>query len=326
MEIKNLDLVDRKILAHLDKNAHISYSELGKKIRVAKETVKYRIKSLQKRGVIKGFYTAMNFSRMGYKLYRMYIRLQDTSPTIENEIADFIVKSKEVFLFYMTNGPYNIVLGIWARDIWEYDEFWQRLKKRFGRYFSKSSFSVLTKYAEFSREYLMPGMGEGKTVFTTIEKTNVEKVDDLDFRLLALISNDARASLTSIAEKLGVSIVTVRQRMKRLISKKIIVGFRPILNLRAFGKEYYKVDLWFRKFDRVEEISQHILSHPEVIYSEQTTNSDLEFDIETKNFESFVSIMNSFKDTFPEDIREYSYYSLIKLYKMSYMPELRNIN
>ena len=43
MSLEDLDLIDRKILAELDKNARISYSELGKKIRVAKETVKYRI-------------------------------------------------------------------------------------------------------------------------------------------------------------------------------------------------------------------------------------------------------------------------------------------
>ena len=47
MLLDTLDLTDRKILSELDKDARISYSELGKKIRVAKETVKYRITQLQ---------------------------------------------------------------------------------------------------------------------------------------------------------------------------------------------------------------------------------------------------------------------------------------
>ena len=50
MSLDDLDSIDRKILTELDKNARISYSELGKRIRVAKETVKYRIAQLEKQG------------------------------------------------------------------------------------------------------------------------------------------------------------------------------------------------------------------------------------------------------------------------------------
>lgn len=50
-------------------------------------------------------------------------------------------------------------------------------------------------------------------------------MDDLDHRLLALLRGDARASVASIAKKLGVARGTVQNRMARLEADGIIVGY-----------------------------------------------------------------------------------------------------
>ncbi|HLD60119.1 MAG TPA: winged helix-turn-helix transcriptional regulator [Candidatus Bilamarchaeaceae archaeon] len=322
MSLQKLDLVDRKILSELDKNARQTYSEIGKKIRVPKETVKYRIGLLQKKKIINGFYTVIDFSKIGFVLYRLYLRLQNITPKIENELIDYLTKSK-VGICYQVNGKYHIALGVWVRDIWEYEEFWLDFKLKFGEYFADYSMSILTEYIEFSRTYLLQEKNPEKEMFVTLSRTTPEKLGITELKILEVLSNNARVSLVEIAKKLKVSIVTVRHHLKKLISKKIIIGFRPMLNLNSFGMEYYKVDLWFRKFGEVKEIKQNILSHPNVIYTERSViSSDLEFDIEVENFEEFIKIMNSFKEKFPEDIKDYAYYSRIKNYKTSYLPDL----
>ena len=323
MTLEKLDLIDRRTLSELDKDARISYSELGKKIRVAKETVKYRIMQLQKQGIIRGFYTVINFSRLGFILNRLYIRLQNTNPTVEKEITDYLIKSKNVAVFYRINGAYHLALGVWARDNQEHEQFWLDVKNRFGEYLSDYHLSLMTEYIEFSRLYLLNENGEEgeKTHFYTISKSEPEKLDELDFKLLNFLSNNARASLVEIAKRLDVSIVTVRYRLKNLTNKKIIIGFRTIFDLNNLGKEYYKVDLWLKKFEKEKEVRQHILSHPNVIYTEHTlVTSDIEFDVEVENFGKFIEIMDSFKAKFPEEIRDYTYYSLIRNYKTSYAP------
>jgi DNA-binding Lrp family transcriptional regulator len=50
-------------------------------------------------------------------------------------------------------------------------------------------------------------------------------VDDLDHRLLALLRGDARASVASLAKKLGVARGTVQNRMARLAADGTIVGY-----------------------------------------------------------------------------------------------------
>ncbi len=319
--VVEIDTVDRKILTELDKNARISYSELGKRIRVAKETVKYRITQLEKKSIISGYYTVVNFSKLGFVMYRPYIRLQNTSPKIEQDVINYLLQSKSVAIFYKTSGPFHIALGNWARSPWEYEVFWLSFKQRFGQHVSEHHLSLMTEYTEFSRTYFLPS--EEKVVFNTIAKADVEKLDALDLKLIYFLSNNARASLVEIAKKLDTSIITIRYHLKNLISRKIILGFRPILNLAALGLEYYKVDLWFTNFNRAKEITQHILSHPSVVYTERTlVSSDLEFDVEIENFEKFIAVMDSFKAKFPDDIKDYKYYERIKNYKTNYVPSL----
>jgi DNA-binding Lrp family transcriptional regulator len=50
-------------------------------------------------------------------------------------------------------------------------------------------------------------------------------MDDLDHRLLALLRGDARASVASLAKKLGVARGTVQNRMARLEADGTIVGY-----------------------------------------------------------------------------------------------------
>ena len=56
-----LNLKDRKILAELDLNARATFHDIGKKARLSKETVIYRVRQLEKRGIIQRYTTLVNF-------------------------------------------------------------------------------------------------------------------------------------------------------------------------------------------------------------------------------------------------------------------------
>ena len=50
-------------------------------------------------------------------------------------------------------------------------------------------------------------------------------MDDVDQRLLAELRRDGRASLSDLADRLGISRATVRSRMERLTARGEIAGF-----------------------------------------------------------------------------------------------------
>ncbi len=50
-------------------------------------------------------------------------------------------------------------------------------------------------------------------------------MDDTDHRLIALLRKDARSSVATLADKLGVSRGTVTNRLRKLEDEQIIVGY-----------------------------------------------------------------------------------------------------
>lgn len=61
------------------------------------------------------------------------------------------------------------------------------------------------------------------------------QIDDLDARILALLHEDARSSLRSIARRLGVSTPTVSARVRKLEDRGVVTGYRVELNPDVAG-------------------------------------------------------------------------------------------
>ncbi len=64
--------------------------------------------------------------------------------------------------------------------------------------------------------------------------TKVE-LDQLDLKILKMLSNDARRSLRDIAKELGLSPATVHNRVRRLIEEGVIKSFSPIIDYSKLG-------------------------------------------------------------------------------------------
>ncbi len=58
---------------------------------------------------------------------------------------------------------------------------------------------------------------------------------DLDYDILEELRRDGRASLRTIAERLGVSTSTVSHRVKQMEEDGIIQGYRPVIDYARLG-------------------------------------------------------------------------------------------
>jgi Lrp/AsnC family transcriptional regulator, leucine-responsive regulatory protein len=60
--------------------------------------------------------------------------------------------------------------------------------------------------------------------------------DAVDAAIVQEISVDARATLAQLSEKVGLSVSAVQSRLRRLESRGVIRGYRPVLDAEALGK------------------------------------------------------------------------------------------
>jgi Lrp/AsnC family leucine-responsive transcriptional regulator len=58
---------------------------------------------------------------------------------------------------------------------------------------------------------------------------------DVDRALLAALARDGRASFTELAERVGLSVSAVHQRVRRLEQRGLIKGYRAVLDASGLG-------------------------------------------------------------------------------------------
>lgn len=100
-----IDEVDLKILRELQKDSRKSYRDIAKAIGVATGTVYNRIKSLTDAGVLKGYTSIIDPSKVGYELTALILIQVDGGYLVETEKE--IAKSDNVFCVYDITGDFD---------------------------------------------------------------------------------------------------------------------------------------------------------------------------------------------------------------------------
>lgn len=122
-------------------------------------------------------------------------------------------------------------------------------------------------------------------------------MDDTDRKLIALLRENARLPIASLATILGVSRATVQNRLDRLLRDGVVAGFTIKLRPDASAARIRAIMMIGIEGERSEHILRTLRGHPEVtaIY---TTNGrwDLVLEIETDNLDAFDKALRRIRE------------------------------
>ena len=125
MRLKLLDTKDLAILRVLDKDVRASYSEIGRKTRLSKEVVQYRIKKLEDEKIITGYWAIIN--QRYASVYKVLIKNRSLSGEKKQEFIQFASKHKIVSWFAETEGNWDFIMTITSRTDEDFIEFFKEL-------------------------------------------------------------------------------------------------------------------------------------------------------------------------------------------------------
>lgn len=319
-----IDLKDRKILYQLDINSRQSFSQIGKKVGISKNLVKYRIERLREKGVINNFYTVINaFNKLGFMAIRFHYVLQYTNPEIVNKIIKYLTDYKFSTLVGTTSGDFDISVMIHIRNINDLYKYYLEIENKFGYYFEKFSLSFYIKELHFRPSYLLPetfNISDREKYQTTGVGKKIE-IDELDMNILKLLGPNARIPLTELAEKLKHSTATVKNRISRLIKQNVIIGFRTGIDLSKFGLNSYKIYLYITDYSIRKKLIDYIKYNPNLAYIDITAGeSHIELDFHIETVSKLHEILYDVSKKFPNVIRNYSQIMVVNCHKILYYP------
>ena len=126
-----------------------------------------------------------------------------------------------------------------------------------------------------------------------MEKNEKNKLDDLDFAILTYLQQDGRMSFTVIAEKLKVSIGTIRTRFNKLIEDNTINIIGRVDPEKVGFNSYAHIAVFIRPAPLKEKVAQKISKMPEVSFLAMTSGDyDLEVDVMCRDNDHLVSFID----------------------------------
>jgi len=318
-----IDLKDRKILYQLDINSRQSLSQIGKKVGLPKNVVAYRLKRLEEKGIINCYYTVIDSFKLGYTSLRLYLTYQYTTPEIQKEIIDYFKKNKYTWWFGAFEGRFDLAVIMWVKDLNDFYSFWKETLNRYRYYFQDQIFSIYIKIFLHRYSYLLDEYNiEDRDKYEIIGGRKKVDIDDIDFRILKILSENARMPVTEIANILQTTPTVVNYRINKLLKKNIIQGFRINIDISKLGYQWFKVDIDLKDYSKRKNILDYIRTNPHLIIVDESAGvADLELEFHLKNLNELHKIMEDINSKFPNIVKNYRYIYATNVYKMHYMPE-----
>lgn len=317
-----LDKIDKKILFELDRDCRQPVNRIARKLRISRDIAQYRIKQLEKNKIIENYYTLINTSKMGYQLLRIYIKFQNTTPDIENEIITYLINEERTLTVYRAEGDWDIATGILAKNISEMNSIWDLFQQKYKKYINDQNLSVMYEFVHFAKNYLVEEKDRDFSA-KIIGEPIVLDLDENDKKILKIISTNAKIPLIELAKQVGLTSAAISYKLKNLMKNKLILAYKALIDYNKLGYEYFKLDLFIEDIKKKKSLQEFAKIHPNVVYEDRTFGgSDFEFDVELENYDELFKLIEDLKTKFPGLIRTYKYYKARKIFKYNYLPPI----
>jgi Lrp/AsnC family transcriptional regulator, leucine-responsive regulatory protein len=107
-----LDACDEKILALLQANARLTFTDIGRQVHLTSPAVAERIKQLEEAGVIAGYGARINLRKIGYS-FEAFVQITVQS---HSALDAWAAAHDELLALHITTGTYCAVLRLALRS------------------------------------------------------------------------------------------------------------------------------------------------------------------------------------------------------------------
>ncbi len=308
----NLDKTDIKILKELLDNSRMPLSKIGKKVRLSRENVHYRIKNLVQKGIIRDFVVSIDYKRLGFEQYTVFLEFEKINAQKEKEIIDYLHKKDHISWIGILAGNWSLTFDIYTKNNDELnrilEEFLMKFRENIGEY---SVLEVLD-----ARYYFNKMINESESKHNTLETVKT-KIDEIDIKILKKLNEDSRNSYVDISEDLKLTPNAINQRVKNLEKSGLIQRYTISINHKTLGFEWHGLQIKLRKqfSDTEKNLKNYLKTDKKVAFYykySKTGNYDFDVGIIAKNSSELREFINELRNNFYEEIRIYDTFLVLE--------------
>lgn len=319
-----LDVRDRKLLYYLSKNSRQSHTKLASLVKIGKNTVSYKIDQFLKEGVIDNFSTVINTGALGVTTFTILLKFNKDLQK-NKEIIDFFTKHPFAEWVVLLSGNYDLFVEFVTTDINHFVALLKEIKGHFQADLNhyKVHLSEETLRVEHLVKDLYIDLGL-EVIYPPKREYIPKKLDELDKKILSVLSKNSDKTLTEIATEIGSTWDVVRYRIKIMEKDKIILKYFPQINLLKLGYLRFICELDLHNLDneKFKKIKYIIKVNDNITYAFANSNSmSILLDCSFKSISDLDSFLSRLQGDFKENIININYNIVREELKFDLFPE-----
>lgn len=316
-----LDLKDKKILFELDSNARSPCSQIAKRVGLSTEVVNYRIKKLEDEKIITQYQIIVNLSKLNIIQFKICLSFVHLTSTKLEEIISLLKQNKYIKWIVSCKGNWDLLISLETDSIENVNMLKDEVLSFFEGYINQKSISILVEAETYNRNYLLDNKTELSHQRIIMKRDTKIQLDELDYDILKLLSQNARLQITEISSKLKSTTRMINYRIKQMEKNKIILGYKIALNYELLGIQFFKTFIYLDnvKKERVDALTNYLKVNKNIIHNVKVLgNWDIEPEFEVYAEEEFNKLLIELKDNFSDIIKNIDMLTITKEHKFVY--------
>jgi DNA-binding Lrp family transcriptional regulator len=303
---KDLDRIDRKLLALLDTDSRQSFSKLAKSLRLGSDLVEYRVSNYISSGMIERFSVVADPFSVGWWVVKNYVKLK-TNPKKLRSILNFVKSHKDSYWIAELYGRFDLLFSYVADSPRDCRIFEEEFKDISTDSIVDFHVAIATRLTRFSRKYFRDNGAKGEAYVFSPERDSVS-LDEVDVKLVSLLYDNARYTLTYLANEVSMTSATVAKRIERLEEAKVILGYRFQLNYQVIGLLFFKLLLQLSDYTKEfrQDLYEYCKGHLNVTcFVEQIGVFPIEIEVEVLGYDDLNKFIDEFRVKFDKGISNF---------------------
>lgn len=258
-----LDKRDRKILSALMQNCRLNASTIAKVLHASKSTVGFKIKRMERLGIIEGYQTYLNPYQLGYSIAVIFIKSRHLRT--EDSFMEGAAKISNTLSVISQGGEWDFIVFFYYKSLNEADEILRNVLglADFKDYEVLEMKDIIFTPLDYTGEIVSIERSISKKDSSFWKDFGVHekmKLDENDWKLLKIVANNAALSFSEIAKRTRLSREIVRYRLRKMVRCGIIAKFQAAVNPFAVHYEPFVLKIQLKDPSKFKEIETFIAS------------------------------------------------------------------
>ena len=294
---------ETKVLSvlHMEANAPAAFVE--KRTGLPNHTINYCLRSLHERELITRV-PFIDLSKLGYMNYGILAAISSEDRKTRDRFRRFLIESPGVSFVSELGGEYQYWFAYETKSMTDVRDFLDSLEPRFGPILVHKAIAARIQFLDFRLSYALGNSCRVKSISWRDEPGSLV-LDKQDHQILKAISVADMKSNREVARELGLANSTFESRLRRLRERKILIGYRYLLNTVALGVQHFAILLFTKGSGSQfrERLKQFAFDHPNIRFLVQSIGGwDYELGVETFDSRIMSAVTEDIYEQFGTDL------------------------